>query len=98
MKPMTLSRRYIHWGYCKCTHTDTDDQVSEEIPTLGGLRQGYPISPKSFSATAQGVFECAQLKEKGINVYRERLSDFRFANDVAPTTEYIEDMNITKTP
>ena len=41
-----------------------DSQVSEDIPVLGGVRQGDPISPKLFTATIQEVFKNAQLEEK----------------------------------
>ena len=44
-----------------------DNQVSEDIPVLGGVRQGNPIFPKLFTATIQEVLKNAQLEEKGIN-------------------------------
>ena len=56
------------------------------------MRQGDPISPKLFTATIQEVFINAQLEEKGINTDGEKLSNLRFADDVAPTTEDLEDM------
>ena len=34
-----------------------NNEVSEEIPILGGVRQGDPISPKLFTATVQEVFK-----------------------------------------
>ena len=40
-----------------------DNQVSEKIPTLRGVRNGDPISPKLFTSTTQEVFENAQLEE-----------------------------------
>ena len=51
-----------------------DNQVSEEILVLRGMRQGDPISLKLFTATIQ-VFKNAQLEEKGINIDGEKLSD-----------------------
>ena len=43
----------------------TDDQVSEEIPTLRGMRQGDPISPKLFTTTIREVFtKCPGRREK----------------------------------
>ena len=69
-----------------------DNQVSEEIPILRGVRQGDPVSPNLFTATIQGVFKIAQLEEKGINIDGEKLLDLRFADDAALTTEDVKDM------
>ena len=71
-----------------------DSQVSEEIPILRGMMQGDPVSPKLFTATIQKVFKNAQLAEKGINmnINGEKLSNLRFADDVALTTEDGRDM------
>ena len=55
-------------------------------------RQGDPISPKLFAAAIQEVFKNAQLEEKGINIDGEKLSNLRFADDVALTTEDVRDM------
>ena len=56
------------------------------------MRQGDPISPKLFTATLQEVFKNAQLEEKGINIDGEKLSNLRFANDVALKTQDVRDM------
>ena len=69
-----------------------DNQASEEIPILRGVRQGDPISPKLFTATIQEVFKNAQPEEKGINIDGEKLSNLRFADDVALTTGDVKDM------
>ena len=50
------------------------------------MRQGDPISLKLFTATIQEVLKNAQLKEKGINIDGEKLSDLSFAHEVALTT------------
>ena len=69
-----------------------DNQVSEEIPILRGVRQGDPNSPELFTATIQEVFKNAQLEEKGINIDGEKLSNLRSADDVALTTEDVKEM------
>ena len=38
------------------------------------------------------MFKKAQLEEKGINIDGEKLSNLRFADDVALTTEDVRDM------
>ena len=38
------------------------------------------------------MFKNAQLEEKGINIDGEKLSNLRFADDVALTTEDVRDM------
>ena len=69
-----------------------DSQVSAEIPVLRGVRQGDPISPKLFTATVQEVFKNAQLDKKGINIDGEKLSNLRFTDDVALTSEDVRDV------
>ena len=69
-----------------------DNTVSEEIPIMRGVKQEDPISPRLSTATIQEVFQNAQLEEKGINVDGEKLSDLRFADDVALTTEDVNNM------
>ena len=69
-----------------------DNQVSEEIPILRGVRQGDPVSPKLFTATIQEVFKNAQFEEKGIHIDGEKLSNLSFTHDVALTTEDVKDM------
>ena len=57
------------------------------------MKQGDPIFPKLFTATVQEVFKYAQLEEKGIGKDGEKLSDLRFAVNLAITTEVVKDMN-----
>ena len=69
-----------------------DNQVLEKIPILRGVRQGDTISPILFTATIQEVFKNAYLEEKRIDIDGEKLSDLRFADDVALATEGVKDM------
>ena len=55
------------------------------------MRQRDPIPAKLFTATAQEVFRNPQVENKNINLDGKRLSDLSFADDVALTTETIED-------
>ena len=41
-----------------------NNQISEEIPILRGVKQGNPISPKLFTATIQKVFKTPSQKRK----------------------------------
>ena len=50
------------------------------------------LPPKLFTATIQEVFKNAHLEEKGINRGGEILSNLRFADDVALTTEDVRGM------
>ena len=77
---------------CAIASVRMDNQVSEEIPILKGVRQGDPISPKLFAAIIQVVCKSAQLEEKGINIDGETLSEQIFADDVALPTEDVKDM------
>ena len=85
-----LEDTYSHTGATASLHMD--NQVSEEIPVLRGVRQGDPISPKLFTATIQEVFKNVQLEDKRINIDGEKLSNLRFADDVALTTEDVKDI------
>ena len=58
------------------------------------MRQGDPFCPKIFTATIQEVFKNAQLEKKEKNTDGEKLSDLRFADDVALTTEDLKDNNM----
>ena len=56
------------------------------------MGQGDTIFTKLFIATVQEIFKNAQLEEKGITTDGEKLSDLRFADDEALTTEGVKDM------
>ena len=69
-----------------------EKQESEEINILRGVRQGDPISPKLFTAAIQEVFKNSDLELRGLDIDGERLTDLRFADDVALTTNNVDDM------
>ena len=96
MRPIGINETYttiIEDTYTGATaRVHMDSQVTEEIPVLRGVRQGDPIFPKLFTATIQEVFKNAQLEEKEINIDGEKLSNLRFADDVASTTGDVRDM------
>ena len=52
---------------CAAARVHMENQVSEEITRLRGVRQGHPISPKLFTVTIQEAFKSAHLEEKAIN-------------------------------
>ena len=51
------------------------------------------ISPKLFTAAIQ-VFKNSELESRGTDVDGEKLTDLRFADDVALTTSTVEDMEV----
>ena len=71
-----------------------EKEMSEEIKILRGVRQGDPISPKLFTATIEEVFKNCEIEERGIDIDGEKLTDLRFADDVALTANSVEDMEI----
>jgi len=56
------------------------------------VRQGDTLSPKVFTAAMEAIFKKLPLEERGINVDGEKLTDLRFADDVALTTSTVKDM------
>ena len=68
-----------------------DDLVSEKLQIKRGVRQGDPISPKLFSAAIETIFQAVDL-DKGLNIDGETLTNLRFADDVALTTNNITEM------
>ena len=68
-----------------------DDLVSEKFQKKRGVRQGDPISPKLFSAAIETIFQTVDL-DKGLNIDGETLTNLRFADDVALTTNNITEM------
>ena len=71
-----------------------EKQMSDEIKILRGVRQGDPISPKLFTASIEEVFKNCELEKRGIDIDGEKLTDLRFADDVALTTNSVEDMEV----
>ena len=71
-----------------------EKQMSDEIKILRGVRQGDPISPKLFTASIEEAFKNCELEKRGIDIDGEKLTDLRFADDVALTTNSVEDMEV----
>lgn len=71
-----------------------ENDVSEIINIERGVRQGDTISPKVFTTAMEEIFRKLDLEERGININGERLTDFRFADDVALTTTSVKEMEI----
>ena len=67
-----------------------DDEVSSVIKIERGVRQGDPISPKLFTVALEEVFGKTNIGDKGLNIDGERLSDLRFADDVALISESLD--------
>ena len=82
---MAVERAHVSWLHI-------EKQESEEINILRGVRQGDSISPKLFTAAIQEVFKNSDLQLRDLDIDGERLTDLRFADDVALTTNTIEDM------
>ena len=60
---------------------------SEKIRIKRGVRQGYTISPKLFTATLEGIFRRLNWQNKGVKLDWEFLSNLRFADDIFLCTE-----------
>ena len=71
-------------------HIDKD--TSKPIKINRGIRQGDTVSPKIFTAAMEGVFQSMDIKDKGINIDGEYLTDLRFADDVALVTQSVKDL------
>ena len=52
-----------------------EEQTSEEIKIMRGVRQGDPISPKLFTATIEQIFKNSELNPRGIDIDGEKLAD-----------------------
>ena len=71
-------------------HLDKD--VSKVVEINRGVRQGDTLSPKVFTAAMEAIFKKLPLEERGVNIDGEKLTDLRFADDVALTTSTVKDM------
>ena len=78
-------------SHIRPTSIHIDDLVSEKFQIKRGVRQGDPISPKLFSAAIETIFQTVDL-DKGLNIDGETLTNLRFADDVALTTNNMTEM------
>ncbi|XP_072025174.1 uncharacterized protein [Amphiura filiformis] len=52
------------------------------------------MSPKIFTTAMEDIFRKLNLQERGINIDGEKLTDLRFADDVALVTTSVKDMEV----
>ncbi|PIK46657.1 endonuclease-reverse transcriptase [Apostichopus japonicus] len=65
--------------------------------TSSGLKEecaSDTLSPKVFTTAMEEIFKKLNLQERGLNVDGERLTDLRFADDVALITTSVKDMEV----
>ena len=63
-----------------------ENDVSNTINIETGVRRGDTVSPKIFTIAMEDIFKKLNLQERGLNVDGEKLTDLRFADDVALIT------------
>lgn len=56
------------------------------------MKQGDPLSPKLFIAVLEEIFRTLDWDDKGINIYGNRLSHLRFADDIVLLSEDPKEM------
>ena len=71
-----------------------ENDVSKTINIERGVRQGDTISPKIFTTAMEDIFKKLNLQERGLNVDGEKLTDLRFADDVALIATSVKDMEV----
>ncbi|PIK41247.1 hypothetical protein BSL78_21886 [Apostichopus japonicus] len=59
-----------------------------------GVHQGDTLSPKVFTTAMEEIFRKLNLQERGVNVDGERLTDLRFADNVALITTSVKVMEV----
>ena len=60
-----------------------DNNMSKPFDIRRGVRQGDTLSPNMFNSGLEQVFRRLNWQDKGININGEKLSNLRFADDVA---------------
>ena len=83
---------YVYIEILKDVYTDSSVTVhmhkeSEKIRIKRGVRLGYTISPKLFTATLESIFKRLNWEHKGVKIDGEFLSNLRFADDIFLCTE-----------
>jgi Reverse transcriptase (RNA-dependent DNA polymerase) len=68
------------------------EEYSRWFKIRRGIKQGDPFSPKAFNSAIQKIFNEFQWTNKGLRLYRNYLSELRFADDVLLFAETIDDL------
>ena len=71
-----------------------ENDISKTINIERGVRQGDTISPKIFITAVADIFKKLNRQERGLNVDIEKLTDLRFAIDVALIATSVKDMEV----
>ena len=71
-----------------------ENDASKAINIERGVRQRDTISPKIFTAAMEDIFKKLNLQERGLNVDGEKLTDLRFADDVALIATTVKDLEL----
>lgn len=70
-----------------------EDQYTEDIKILRGVRQGCVLSPLLFNVYSEAIFQEALADcSEGIIINGETLNNLRFADDTVIMTDNIEDL------
>ncbi|XP_030755289.1 uncharacterized protein LOC115881780 [Sitophilus oryzae] len=83
--------RLIEYIYSNATTTVKLHETTDKIEVGKGVRQGYTISPKLFTAVLEYAMKSLSWENRGINIDGERLTHLRFADDIVLVSDNIGD-------